>query len=128
MVLRCRTCGALLNPDLRPGVIDAPECILLPEVSLVSETHANGYYIGCPNCEKELRIAAKYVGVTVQCKFCTSPFKFDPASPLIRKIAVYADCPHCRKELRVAVKYLGRKVACKHCEGAIRIAAPPASK
>lgn len=114
----------MLNAELQPGVIEAPEFRQLPEVTPVTDTIANGYYIGCPNCEKELRIASKYAGQTVQCKVCTAPFKFDPASPTIRRIAVYADCPHCRKELRVAVKYLGKKVGCKHCNGAIRIAAP----
>ncbi len=123
-VLRCRTCGVLLNPELQPAVIEAPEFQLLPEVVLVSDVAANGYFIGCPNCEKELRIAAKYLKQTVQCKICTAPFRFDLADPAIRRIAVYADCPHCRKELRVAVKYLGKKVGCKHCDQAIRVSAP----
>jgi transcription elongation factor Elf1 len=123
-VLRCRTCGALLNTELQPGVIEAPEFVLLPEVSPVTDITANGYFIGCPNCEKELRIASKYQGATVQCKICTAPFKFELTNPAIRRIAVYADCPHCKKELRVAVKYLGKKVGCKHCEAAIRVAEP----
>lgn len=101
---------------------------MLPEVEAVTDVHARGYFIGCPNCEQELRIAAKYIGKTVQCKFCTAPFRLEPQSPTIRLIAVYSDCPHCRKELRVGVKYLGKKVGCKFCDGAIRVLEPDRQK
>lgn len=123
-VLRCRSCGALLNSELQPAAIEAPEFILLPEVRVVSDVIARGYFVACPNCEQELRISAKYIGSKVQCKHCTAPFKFEAGNASIRRIAVYADCPHCTQELRVAEKYLGKKVGCKHCDGAIRVLAP----
>lgn len=119
-VVRCRTCGALLNQDLQPRAIEAPEFILLPEVHVVVDSHARGYYIACPNCKEELRIAGKYVGQTVQCKFCTAPFRFHRDDPKIHWIAFYSECPHCHQEIRAAEKYMGKKVSCKLCEGAIR--------
>lgn len=122
-VLRCRTCGAVLNPDLTPRPIEAAEFIELPEVRVVREVTPAGFYIGCPNCERELKVAAKYLGEQVQCRFCTAPFRFVRHDPLIRRIAAYADCPHCHQQLRMAEKYLGRNVACKNCSGAIKIRA-----
>jgi uncharacterized protein (DUF983 family) len=123
-VVRCRTCGALLNRDLDARPIEAPQFVMLPEVHLVIDTTTRGYYIACPNCEQELRIAAKYVGQNVQCEHCTAPFRFDRVNPSIRKLGFYADCPHCKQELRAADKYLGRKVSCKLCNGGIRFVDP----
>jgi len=123
-VLRCRTCGAMLNPSLEIPDVAAPDLNALPEVQVVTEIQAKGYYVGCPNCESELRISAKYVGQQVACKFCSAPFLFDPKSATIRRIAVYAECPYCRQELRIAEKYLGKRVGCKHCDGAIRTTLP----
>lgn len=79
-----------------------------------------GYFIGCPHCEQELRIAAKYVGQLVGCRFCESQFQVNLANPAIRRVAVYADCPRCGKELRAAVKYLGKPVGCKSCSAPLR--------
>ena len=123
-LLRCRTCGAMLNPSLEMPQIDAPDLGELPEVKVVTEVEAKGFYVGCPNCEAELRIAAKYAGNQVACKFCELPFIFKLDSPTIRRIAVYAPCPYCREELRIAEKYLGKRVGCKHCDGAIRPTLP----
>lgn len=120
-VLRCRTCGALLNSDLQPAPVEAPEFVQLPEITAVSDLTPRGYFVGCPNCEQELRIAAKYLGSQVQCKFCTAPFVFTLENATIRQIALYGDCPHCHQELRIAMKYAGKKVACKLCNGAIRV-------
>jgi ribosomal protein S27E len=123
-LVRCRSCGGLLNPELKPARISPPEPRELREISATRDAVARGYYVACPNCEQELRISAKYAGQTVQCKFCTAPFHFVTQNPSIRRMALYADCPHCRQELRVALKYLGKKVACKHCNGALRITEP----
>ncbi|MFV0445830.1 MAG: hypothetical protein ACK5Q5_19810 [Planctomycetaceae bacterium] len=120
-VLRCRTCGANLNPDLQAAPLVAVDSVELQEITVTSELTPSGYFVGCPNCEQELRIAAKYLNHQVQCKFCSSPFLFVSKNATIRQIAIYGDCPHCRKELRIATKYLGRKVGCKFCDGAIRL-------
>lgn len=121
-VVRCRSCGALLNQDLEPAVIEAPESCELPEVKVMIELTPAGYFVGCPNCEEELRIAAKYLGNKVQCNFCESPFQFALDNPAMRQVAVYGECPHCHEELRIAVKYAGKRVGCKFCDGAIKIA------
>jgi hypothetical protein len=125
-VVRCRNCGALLNPELAPKEIEPPEFVLLPEVVVVMDISPRGFYVGCPSCERELRIAAKYVGQKVACRFCEAPFVFDLRNPSVRQVAVFADCPRCQKELRAAVKYLGKKVGCKFCNGPIRFVSPGA--
>jgi hypothetical protein len=121
-VLRCRTCGAALNAELKSRPVDAPESCALPEVKVMLQLVPKGYFIGCPNCEQELRIAGKYLGNKVQCKFCSAPFIFSFSNPSMRQLALYGDCPHCRKELRIAMKYAGKRVGCKLCNGALHIA------
>ncbi len=119
-LVRCATCRALLNPDLQPREIVAPEFVPLPEVEAVIETAAIGYYIDCPQCRKELRIHGKYLSHNVACRFCQTQFEFKLESAAVRVGAFYALCPYCSKELRAAMKYRGAKVACKFCNGAIK--------
>ena len=120
-VIHCRTCRALLNSDLEPDTIEVPPFLPLQEIEAMIDAEASGYYIGCPSCDRELRINRKYVGERVQCKFCTAPFLFDPHNSRMAVPAFYVDCPHCGEELRVASKYGGAKVACKHCAGKIHL-------
>jgi len=167
-VLRCRTCGAPLNDEVQPRLIEPPPQVQLPELSKsaalllppsapaapspapppplsgplpspaaiqapqpapqtppsTAVATARGHFIGCPNCEQELRIAARFLGHRVQCKFCTAPFEFQRRNLAIRWLAMFVDCPHCGQELRVAMKYAGTRAACKFCDGALRIEDP----
>jgi uncharacterized protein (DUF983 family) len=118
-LIHCQSCGALLNSDLQPKAIELPEFVPLREVVSMMEVRPIGFYVGCPRCERELRIHAKYTGQRVQCKFCRKPFEFQPGKDGADTIAFYTDCPHCRKEIRAARKYMGARVACKLCDGAI---------
>ena len=120
-ILRCRTCGAHLSSDVELRPLVPPEPVELPEVRLTSEAAPQGYYVGCPDCEQELRIAARFEGYQVQCKLCSAPFAFVRTNATVRRIAMYLDCPHCGQELRVAWKYAGARVACKFCDGPLRI-------
>lgn len=126
-VLRCRTCGAILNPEIQVRPLLPPEPVVLPEAPSVLPVTPRGSYVGCPNCERELRIANHYEGRQVQCKFCSAPFLYQRDNAAIRRIGRYLECPHCHKELRVAEKYVGCRVACKYCDGQMEIVAPPAA-
>ncbi len=66
-----------------------------------------GYFVGCPHCERELRIDGKYIGTQVQCKFCSGAFTYE-----------LSKCPHCKRGLRIDGKYIGTQVQCKFCSGA----------
>ena len=118
-LVRCRTCRALLNPDLECDSVEIPEFVPLPEIAAMIEVEPAGFFILCPNCRQELRINRKYSGQRVQCKHCSAPFIFDPSVSVPDVTAFYAECPYCQQELRAAHKYLGAKVACKHCGGHI---------
>ena len=118
-LVRCVTCRAMLNNDLKLRKSAVPVFAPLKEIGSVIESTPNGYYASCPNCQKELRIHGKYAGQNVACRFCNTQFQFqvEPLSSLV--VAFYLDCPHCSRELKAAAKYLGAKVACKHCDGSI---------
>ncbi|MCH8828198.1 MAG: hypothetical protein IID45_01335 [Planctomycetes bacterium] len=120
-LIHCQNCRALLNSDLESDSVEIPEFIPLKEIATMVDVELNGYYIGCPICQKELRIHRKYVGKEVQCKHCAGQFPFVLTDSRIRTVAFYAQCPHCSKELRAQTKYLGAKVACKHCSGKIQL-------
>lgn len=120
-LVHCRECRALLNPDLDSESVEIPAFVPLPEISAMIETEPAGFFIGCPNCDQELRISRKYAGQRVQCKHCNAPFIFEPSRNVPSVHAFYAPCPHCRAELRAALKYLGTKVACKHCGGHLHL-------
>lgn len=85
------------------------------------ETELSGYYVLCPDCDRELRINRKYKGERVKCNFCSGQFVLDTKSPRVKLNAFYTKCPHCSDELRAAPKYAGTKVACKHCGGKIHL-------
>ena len=118
-LIHCMSCRALLNTDLEQDSVEIPAFVPLQEISCIIDLEPEGYYVGCPHCQRELRIHGKYVGQHVQCKFCRKPFEFAADGNRLARIAFYTDCPHCRKEIRAAQKYLGAKVACKFCDGAI---------
>ena len=120
-LVHCRTCRALLNPDLQFDTVEVPVFVPLEEIAAMIEVEPVGFYVGCPNCGQELRVNRKYAGQRVQCKFCEKPFALDLVSERIHIPAIYTGCPHCQMELRVARKYLGQKVACKHCGGQIHL-------
>ncbi|MEZ6050513.1 MAG: hypothetical protein R3C02_03855 [Planctomycetaceae bacterium] len=119
LLIHCRRCGALLNTDLQSKPIPPPEFVRLEEIESMIDVHPIGYYVGCPHCQKELRIHGKYVGERVQCKFCFKPFQLDLDGGDLNRIAFYTDCPHCRQQIRAADKYMGANVACKFCNGAM---------
>lgn len=118
-LVHCQNCGALLNPELETDTVEIPAFVPLQEIATMVEVEPKGYYADCPDCGKELRIAAKYVGQRVACKFCDKPFKLLLGSPDLTVSWFYADCHECGEELRVANKYIGEKVACKHCNAKI---------
>jgi len=123
-LVRCRTCGTLLNPSLELESIEVPPFVPLPEIGSMVEVELSGYYIDCPQCRRELRVDSKYLDEKVQCKFCDSRFQMDFAKSTLRMQGFYAMCPHCKEELRATPKYLGMKVACKHCQGKIHFLDP----
>lgn len=120
-IIHCRNCRALLNPDLDPDSVEIPEFVPLREISAMVEVEARGYFISCPDCDRELRINRKYLGKRVSCKHCSAQFPLNFTNGSVKRRAVYTTCPHCEKELRAADKYLGEKVACKHCKGEIQL-------
>ena len=120
-MIHCRNCRALLNSDFHIDSVEIPAFIPLQEIESMIEVQPTGHFIGCPGCLQELRIHRKYIGETVQCKFCQKPFKLDLSTQKVRKLAFYSTCPHCTEELRVAHKYIGMKVACKLCGGKIHL-------
>jgi len=121
-LIHCQSCRALLNPELESDSVHIPEFIPLPEIAAMIEATARGYYVGCPACDQELRINAKYVGQRVQCKHCETKFLLQRGKDsLLTFQAFYVACPHCNEELRIGTKYLGMKVACKKCDGRIHL-------
>ncbi len=116
-LIHCQTCRALLNDELESDSVEVPEFVPLREIATMVDVEPGGFFIGCPICDRELRINRKYEGERVQCNFCSGQFLFDPESQQIETIAFYVKCAHCSEELRAARKYLGAKVVCKHCGG-----------
>lgn len=108
----------MLNTDLESDSIEIPEFVPLQEIAAEARVPVRGYFLGCPSCDRELRINARFDGKKVSCKHCAKGFRFQSdrvgsTDPL----AVYVYCPHCRERLRMASKYVGVKVRCKHCSG-----------
>lgn len=119
--VHCRECRHLLNPELYLSSVEIPEFVPLQELDVIAEISPAGLFIPCPKCQAELKIAKKYLGERVQCKFCQAPFRLDPTNPRIRQSDVYSKCPHCQESLRFASKYLGVKVACRFCNGKLKV-------
>lgn len=120
-LIRCISCRTILNSDLEPDSIEVPSFFELQELACMIELSPRGYFIQCPDCQRELRINGKYIGQTVSCKHCEGRFQFEPEKEKLVIDSFYADCPHCKKELRVGHRYLGEKVACKFCGGKIQL-------
>lgn len=120
-MVRCRNCRALLNTDLEVNSVEVPEFVPLPELDSMAEIEPFGLFFHCPKCDKELKIALKYLGERVACKFCRADFRLDPALTAVRQADVYSKCPHCAKDLRFDPKYVGQKVACRFCGGKLLI-------
>ena len=116
-LIHCQVCRALLNDELEADSVEIPEFIPLQEIDSMAEVSANGHYVQCDQCKKELRINKKYAGKNVQCKFCGGTFNYTGEGAKV--VAIYSKCPHCAEEIRAALKYVGMKVACKHCSGKI---------
>lgn len=117
-LIRCFNCRTLLNSDLVADSVEIPAFVPLQELDVYVDVVPAGYFVGCPRCDKELRIAKKYVGQKVVCKHCEGSFllEFAPHGNA-EMLALYAACPACQHELRASAKYLGQKVVCKHCSG-----------
>src|SRR3954468_24124011 len=95
-LIHCQSCRALLNSDLGPGNIVVPEFIPLPEVEVMVDVEAQGFFVGCPSCHRELRINRKFLGSTVSCNHCQGNFNFDLDASGVKLVAFYARCPHCK--------------------------------
>lgn len=119
-MLRCMTCRAWLNPDLKRPEPPVPRFFPLPEVEArdgAPPAPAAGHYVVCPACTRELRVGDRYVSQAVNCRFCDERFELSFGEDGLRRLGVFVQCPHCGDELRAAEKYLGREVICKHCDG-----------
>ena len=149
-LLRCQTCRAWLNEDLRRDDPIAPEPFKLPEIDTQSDpedagclrARPTGHYVICPSCQRELRVADQYVGQTVACRFCGDPFDLrvlddegatdattgTSTEPPVsggadaKRTAFFLDCPHCKREIRASNRYMGHRVVCKHCDGQVQLA------
>lgn len=122
-MISCRNCRCLLNQDLRRDSVEIPTFIPLPELEAVSDLQPTGYYVPCPACQRDLKIAKKYAGERVSCKHCSSVFRLDLTQPQFAEVDVFSLCPHCAQSLRFAKKYVGTKVACRFCNGKLKITA-----
>ena len=120
-MLRCRTCRTMLNTDLEYSSVEVPAFVPLPELDSMADIEPLGIFFPCPKCEKELKIARKYFGERVACKFCAFDFRLDPALPAVKQADVYSKCPLCSKDLQFDPKYIGQKVACRFCGGKLQI-------
>lgn len=124
-MVHCFHCRTLLNPELEHDSVEIPPFVPLQEIESMIEVVPAGCFVNCPDCGRELKIARKYAGERVQCKFCQVPFRLDITSPAARAADVYAKCPYCDENLRIAAKYIGLKVACRFCNGKLQIATEP---
>jgi uncharacterized protein (DUF983 family) len=120
-MVRCRNCRTLLNTDLEVNSVEVPAFVPLPELETMTEIEPLGIFATCPKCGKELKIARKYLGERVACKYCESDFRLDAGAPAIKQADVYSKCPHCSKDLRFDSKYIGQKVACRFCSGKLHV-------
>ena len=117
-VVHCIQCRTLLNSELTEDSVEIPEFIPLPEIMEMKTAKPRGHYVNCNGCHEELRINAKYVGATVQCRHCDFTFDYDQQ---VQIVALYTNCPHCSEEIRANIKYAGEKVACRFCRGPIEL-------
>lgn len=120
-MIHCRECRTLLNADLEHDSVEIPTFVPLREMAAMIEITPSGIFVNCPQCVQELKINRKYLGQRVQCKFCQTDFRLDPADPIVNAADVYSKCPHCQQDLRFANKYIGVKVACRFCGGHLNI-------
>lgn len=120
-MVRCRSCRTLLNDDLVVDSVEVPEFIPLPELDAMVDLQPAGYFVSCPKCQKELKVARKYVGEQVECKYCASPFRLIVGRPPFEHFQAFSQCPHCTQALRFDAKYLGQTVACRFCDGKLRL-------
>jgi uncharacterized protein (DUF983 family) len=118
-LIHCQNCRALLNEDLRTDTVEITAYIPLAEINIMVEVKAKGYYVLCPQCDQELRVNSKYLGLRVSCKICQAQYDLKINSPDLVVKAFFANCPECHEELRVSQKYMDQKVACKHCQARI---------
>lgn len=120
-MVHCRECRTLLNEDLESDSVEIPVFQPLQELDHQVEVFPLGIYVRCPECRNELRIAEKYIGSRVACKFCQHAFAMNLQDGSLRHLGYFCECPHCQEKLRLASKFVGVKVACKFCHGRIRL-------
>ncbi len=125
-LVHCQTCRELLNDDLEHDTVEIPAFHPLKELSVCCDAYPIGFYLECPECQKELRVHKKYLGKQVCCKFCQTPISLQIDSKKASSQFFYTGCPHCREELRIAQKYLGMTASCKFCQGHIQLLEKPA--
>lgn len=123
-VVRCRKCRSLLNPDLDPDSVEVPTFQPLQEVDAVQDLIPVGCFLYCPHCDKELKIAVKYIGQVVACNHCTGKFHILKDDIETGPKGYFADCPQCKQRLRMNRKYVGIKAACKFCGCRVRLTSP----
>ncbi len=123
-LIHCFNCRTLLNTDLDSDSVEIPKFTPLQEIAAMEDVIPAGYFVVCPHCREELRIARKYLGQWVACKHCRGQFHFETESGGSQTRAFFAKCPGCDEELRASPKYLGQKVVCKHCGGNLRFVEP----
>ncbi len=123
-MIHCRECRQLLNPELTKSSVEMPTFEPLQELDSMAEVEHAGFYCECPKCQRELKVAKKYLGERVQCKHCQAGLVLDPMSPIILRADVYAKCPHCEQQIRFDPKYMGMKVACRFCQGKLQVLKP----
>lgn len=100
--------------DAEPGQTEEPpDCI---PVAL------DAYFVGCPSCAAECRIAKQDLGHRFECTSCEQSFAVT-AEILSNATHVRARCPDCDHILRVRTTYLKQPLACNHCERHLEIRA-----
>ena len=119
-LIRCVNCRTLLNEDLELDSVEIPPFRPLKEIESYIEAKPRGYYVGCPNCHKQLRINAQYVGKKLNCKKCHKTFKLNLSDPNVKNLGFYLDCPKCEERLKVSQKYAGQRVICKFCSSMLQ--------
>jgi anti-anti-sigma factor len=82
----------------------------------------DAYFIRCPSCAVECRIAKHDLGHRFECSGCEHGFAVT-AEILGSATHVRARCPKCDHILRVRSTYLRQPIACNHCDQHLEIRA-----
>lgn len=120
-LVRCATCRALLNPELKPADIMPYQPVRLQEVDSFVEADLVGYFVGCPRCRRKLRVHGKYDGQKVACRFCNATFLFALSRDDLTWLGAWCTCPHCDRELRTDLTAPDHRVTCRYCDGQLLV-------